>query len=419
MGQDPASMERDIEETRAELAQTIDAILDRVSPKRIAQRSIDQVIERMESRRSESVESGGRLALPARVGRRASAGRSRADDPLDRVALVGGAARRCSCWCAGRCAAGRPLLADGPMAWLSVPQSRGSIRPPGLQRAAPGGAVGRRAEEVDVGELLLIRHGETEWSRSGRHTSRTDLALTEAGEARARKLAPLLAKYQPALVLTSPMSRARRTASWRACVPTRPTLGCRSGTTATWKGARPKRFVPGIPARTIWRGPWPGGETAEQVCERLSGVLDQVRPRLAGGDVVLVAHGHSLRVLALAWLRLPIGRGSILSLDAGTLSVLGASTATRPFTCGTRRPFRLARPTPRDRVAGDGRGMTQPAAGSSPRAVPPARSRYAPSRTPPAGGVRAERALLLRVHRRVVGAACTTFRGWTACGPSP
>jgi len=92
MGQDPASMERDIDETRAELAQTIDAIVDRVSPKRIAQRSIDQVMERVESRRSESVESGRRrLALPAASGGTQPAGPAQRTVRWDRVALVGGA----------------------------------------------------------------------------------------------------------------------------------------------------------------------------------------------------------------------------------------------------------------------------------------------------------------------------------------
>ena len=174
-----------------------------------------------------------------------------------------------------------------------------------------------------MGELLLIRHGETEWSRSGRHTSRTDLALTEAGEARARKLAPLLAKYQPALVLTSPMSRARRTAELAGLRPDETEPGLSEWDYGDLEGRTTEEIRTRYPGWTIWRGPWPGGETAEHVYERLCGVLDQVRPRLAGGDVVLVAHGHSLRVLALAWLMLPIGRGSILSLDAGTLSVLG------------------------------------------------------------------------------------------------
>ena len=91
MGQDPASMERDIEETRAELTQTIDAIVDRVSPKRIAQRSIGQVRERMESRQSESVESGGRLALPAGSGGGHSSGAYGRTIRWERVALVGGA----------------------------------------------------------------------------------------------------------------------------------------------------------------------------------------------------------------------------------------------------------------------------------------------------------------------------------------
>ena len=151
MGQDPASMERDIEETRAELAQTIDAIVDRVSPKRIAQRSIDQVKERMESRRSESVESGGRLALPAGSGGGHPAGRLRADDPLG----SGGACRR-----GGRRApAGAPAGAPPEgRCWLTARwlgcrrrRSRGSIRPPGAAARPPAAPSGRRAEEVDRG----------------------------------------------------------------------------------------------------------------------------------------------------------------------------------------------------------------------------------------------------------------------------
>ena len=91
MGQDPASMERDIAETRAELAHTIDAIVDRVSPKRVAQRSIDQVKERVEARRAESIESGRRLALPAGGGGAHPAGSSQRLVRWDRVALAGGA----------------------------------------------------------------------------------------------------------------------------------------------------------------------------------------------------------------------------------------------------------------------------------------------------------------------------------------
>lgn len=174
-----------------------------------------------------------------------------------------------------------------------------------------------------MGELLLIRHGETEWSRSGRHTSRTDLALTEAGEARAEHLAALLAGHQPVLVLTSPMIRARRTAELAGLQAD----GVEPGLCEWDYGELEGRTTEEIRAQhstwTIWRGPWPGGETADQVYERVSHVLDRVRPRLPDGDVVLVAHGHCLRVLALAWLGLPVRRGSILSLDAGTLSVLG------------------------------------------------------------------------------------------------
>ncbi|MGZ4666056.1 MAG: histidine phosphatase family protein [Frankiaceae bacterium] len=174
-----------------------------------------------------------------------------------------------------------------------------------------------------MGELLLIRHGETEWSRSGRHTSRTDLALTEAGETRARQLAPLLSKYRPVLVLTSPMTRARRTAELAGLQVDGVEAGLSEWDYGALEGRTTEQIRTRYPSWTIWRGPWPGGQTADQVYERVSQVLDRVRPTLADGDVVLVAHGHCLRVLALAWLRLPVRRGWILSLDAGTLSVLG------------------------------------------------------------------------------------------------
>lgn len=174
-----------------------------------------------------------------------------------------------------------------------------------------------------MGELLLIRHGETEWSRSGRHTSRTDLALTQAGEARARRLGPLLANYRPVLVLTSPMSRARRTAELAGLQADGVDPRLSEWDYGELEGRATDEIRTRYPGWTIWRGPWPGGETPDHVYERLSGVVEQVRPHLADGDVVLVAHGHSLRVLTLAWLALPVERGSILSLDAGTLSVLG------------------------------------------------------------------------------------------------
>jgi broad specificity phosphatase PhoE len=174
-----------------------------------------------------------------------------------------------------------------------------------------------------MGELILVRHGETEWARDGRHTGRTDVPLTPRGEEQARSLAPLLAEREIVLTLVSPAQRARRTAEL-------------SGLTGTetddrlWEwdyGAYEGRTTPQIgeerPGWYLWRDGVVGGETVEQVGARVDGVLDRVRPNLAGGDVALVAHGHVLRVLTARWLGLPPAGGRLFRLDTGTLSTLG------------------------------------------------------------------------------------------------
>jgi probable phosphoglycerate mutase len=174
-----------------------------------------------------------------------------------------------------------------------------------------------------MGELILVRHGETEWARDGRHTGRTDVPLTPRGEEQARSLAPLLADRAIVLTLVSPAQRARRTAEL-------------SGLTGTetddrlWEwdyGAYEGRTTPQIgeerPGWYLWRDGVVGGETVEQVGARVDGVLDRVRPSLAEGDVALVAHGHVLRVLTARWLGLPPSGGRLFRLDTGTLSTLG------------------------------------------------------------------------------------------------
>jgi broad specificity phosphatase PhoE len=175
-----------------------------------------------------------------------------------------------------------------------------------------------------MGQLILLRHGETEWAREGRHTGRTDLPLTPGGERDARALAPLLAGRPIALVLTSPARRARRTAE----------LAGLTGAVVDerlWEwdyGAYEGRSTPEIreerPGWYLWTDGVPGGETIDQVGARVDGVLERVRPALAEGDVVLAAHGHVLRVLTAAYLGLPPADGRLFRLDTGTLSTLGA-----------------------------------------------------------------------------------------------
>jgi len=177
------------------------------------------------------------------------------------------------------------------------------------------------------GRLVLLRHGETQWSRDGRHTGRTDVPLTEDGERDARLLAPRLAGFDFALVLCSPLSRARRTAELAGLDPVD------DDDLVEWDyGAYEGRTTPQI-REDLGNGGWtvfgdgvvPGdtpGETVEEVAARASRVLKRVAGPLERGDVALVAHGHLLRILASTYLRQDARFGAQLLLDAGALCVL-------------------------------------------------------------------------------------------------
>ncbi|WP_433184293.1 histidine phosphatase family protein [Actinoallomurus sp. CA-150999] len=175
-----------------------------------------------------------------------------------------------------------------------------------------------------MGELILLRHGETEWSRTGRHTGRTDVALTERGEEQAKALAPLIAARDIALAVASPAQRARRTAE----------LAGLTGVEIDdrlWEwdyGAYEGRTTPAIreerPGWYLWADGVPEGETVDQVGARADAVIERVRPYLTEGDVALVAHGHVLRVLTARYLGLPAADGRLFRLDTGTISALGA-----------------------------------------------------------------------------------------------
>jgi broad specificity phosphatase PhoE len=180
-----------------------------------------------------------------------------------------------------------------------------------------------------MGELYLLRHGETEWSRMGRHTGRTDLPLTPYGEEQARAAGARLAGHEFELVLTSPLQRAARTAELAglAGAEVEPDLvewdyGGYEGLTTSQIQAK------GQPGWRIFHdGVVPGatpGETVANVAARADRVLTRVRPELARGDVALVGHGHALRVLATVWLERPADLAQQLVLGAASVSVLGA-----------------------------------------------------------------------------------------------
>lgn len=170
-------------------------------------------------------------------------------------------------------------------------------------------------------EVWLVRHGETEWSRDGRHTSTTDLPLTDEGEQVARSLRDRLDDDRFVLVLTSPRQRARETASLAGHPEAQVDDDLAEWAYGDLEGRTTQDIREAYPDWTIWTGPVPGGETADQVSARLDRVVE--RCRAVDGRVLLFGHGHALRALAARWLELPVAEGRHLRLDTATVSVLG------------------------------------------------------------------------------------------------
>lgn len=170
-------------------------------------------------------------------------------------------------------------------------------------------------------EVWLVRHGETEWSRDGRHTSTTDLALTDEGRRVAETLRERLNGEAFALVLTSPRERARETARLTGHADAEVDDDLAEWDYGDLEGETTPEIRETYPGWTIWRGPVPGGESAQDVSDRLDRVV--TRCRTTDGRVLLFGHGHSLRALAARWLELPVADGRHLRLDTASVSVLG------------------------------------------------------------------------------------------------
>ncbi len=169
--------------------------------------------------------------------------------------------------------------------------------------------------------VWLVRHGETEWARLGRHTGRTDIRLTEKGRAQARSLGSRLAGHRFALELTSPLSRAAETAALAGFPDATVDPDLQEWDYGALEGRMTVDIAKDYRDWTIWRGPWPGGETVEDVGARADHVV--VRARAADGDVLVFAHGHLLRVLAARWLGLSPSSGGLFALGTATISILG------------------------------------------------------------------------------------------------
>jgi broad specificity phosphatase PhoE len=167
----------------------------------------------------------------------------------------------------------------------------------------------------------VVRHGETEWSRNGRHTSRTELDLTPEGERVARQLADRLQGVGFDLVLTSPRLRARRTAELAGFPDAHPDEDLTEWDYGDYEGLTTPEIREKVPGWTVWTHPCPGGETAEQVSRRLDRVIAKVREQ--GGRVLVFSHGHASRAMAARWLGLSVREGRRFKLDTATISVLG------------------------------------------------------------------------------------------------
>jgi broad specificity phosphatase PhoE len=184
---------------------------------------------------------------------------------------------------------------------------------------------------VNPGLLWLVRHGETDWSLSGQHTGTTDLPLTVAGDRQAKEIGCLQQPHDFALVLTSPLRRARDTCrlagyEGRATVDS----NLREWDYGVYEGLTTEAIQKDRPGWSLWRNGVPGGECLTQVAARAEAVIE--RALSASGNTLVFAHGHVLRILVCCWLGLPPEAGQLFALSTATVTILGYERETRVIT---------------------------------------------------------------------------------------
>ena len=179
----------------------------------------------------------------------------------------------------------------------------------------------------DAQEIWVVRHGETEWSRDHKHTSTTELPLTDVGVGVATELKARLDPASFDLVLCSPRQRARDTARLAGFPDPEVDADLAEWAYGDYEGITTAEIRETVPGWSVWTHPTPGGETAAQVTQR----LDRVVVRVSGqaGRTLLFGHGHALRALTARWLGLDVGDGRLFRLDTATVSVLGFERDTR------------------------------------------------------------------------------------------
>lgn len=196
---------------------------------------------------------------------------------------------------------------------------------------------------TSTGRIFLLRHGETEWSRSGRHTGRTDIELTARGRERAAAAGTVLPRLRdttdpPALVVASPRIRARVTAELAGLHVDRIDDRLAEWDYGDYEGVTTPEIRETVPDWTVWTHPTPGGETAEQVTARADAMLTEARGHLDAGDVVLVGHGQFSRVLMARWIGLAAAGGQHIAMDPAAWSVLGFEREATQLTAANVTP---------------------------------------------------------------------------------
>ena len=178
-------------------------------------------------------------------------------------------------------------------------------------------------DETPLGRIVLLRHGQTEWATTGRHTGKTDVPLTSVGEEQAVAAGELIGELslRTPLVITSPRQRATRTAELAGLTVEREWDALSEWDYGDYEGITTAEIRKTVPDWTIWTRPCPNGETGEDVAARARRVID--RAMSVEGDVALFSHGHYLRVLTATWLELSPHHGADFALGTGTICVLG------------------------------------------------------------------------------------------------
>ncbi len=185
------------------------------------------------------------------------------------------------------------------------------------------------SEPAPERQIYLVRHGETEWSRSGQHTGRTDIPLTPLGREQALDLGRRLAGHEFALVLTSPLTRAADTARLAGILEATPTDDLMEWDYGEFEGRTTANIRKELPDWTIWTGPWRSGENVDQVAARADRVIARCLDPDVTGDCLVFGHGHILRVLTARWLGLPARQGALFALGTATIGILGWERSTR------------------------------------------------------------------------------------------